>query len=241
MIEIYAVNLLRGLDTSTFDQLLSLLPLAKQKKINRFYNFEDAQRGLLGDLLIRYIIRKKGIAKHHEIQFETNDYGKPYLLNAPNFEFNLSHSEDWVVCAIDTTPIGIDVEIIKSIDLESANQFFTTKERNYVFSLPDLQVFRFFDIWTLKESYIKTVGLGLSLPLDSFSIVLNTTNQTIEVETEDSDETTFRFKQYSIDPNYKLAICAHHNHFPSEVIKIDLAELVENIIVSFKKDFDRIG
>lgn len=225
MCEIYGVNLSKSLDSSTFQLLLQLLSLEKQKKINKFLHFEDAQRGLVADLLIRYIIAKKGMT-NGECQFKINGFGKPFLMNFPNFEFNLSHSEEWVVCAIDTAPVGIDVEAIKPIDLQVANHFFTEKECHYIFSSANLQESRFYEVWTLKESYIKAVGQGLTIPLHSFSIVHTNSSYQLELESGNLDDHSFYFKQMALDPHYKLAICTQNNHLPSNVTHIHLQDLV---------------
>ncbi|MDW7614149.1 4'-phosphopantetheinyl transferase superfamily protein [Peribacillus simplex] len=226
MCEIYGVNLSNSIDSSTFQLLLQLLPFRKAEKINKFLHFEDAQRGLVADLLIRFIIAKKGMT-NGECQFNINAFGKPFLKNFPKFEFNLSHSEEWVVCAIDTAPVGIDVEAIKPIDLQVANHFFTEKECHYISSSPELQESRFYEVWTLKESYIKAVGQGLTIPLNSFSIVHTNSSYQLELESGNFlDDQTFYFKQMALDPHYKLAICTQNNNFPFTVTHVPLQDLV---------------
>ncbi|CAH0269255.1 4'-phosphopantetheinyl transferase superfamily protein [Peribacillus sp. Bi134] len=227
--EIFAVNLLNPLCFSTYEQLLRLLPLEKQSKLRQFKRFEDSMRGIVAEMLIRSIIKKKNVRNDYKYNFATNTYGKPYLSDVENFKFNLSHSEDWVVCAVDGNQIGIDIEKEKLIDIQIACQFFTKRECDYIFSLKDQQRSRFFDIWTLKESYIKAVGLGLSIPLNSFSIIMDSNNSTIGIKSECND-TSFYFKQYSIDSFYKLAVCARHDHFPSEIKQMNLEDLVSEII-----------
>ncbi|MBK3493954.1 4'-phosphopantetheinyl transferase superfamily protein [Viridibacillus sp. YIM B01967] len=193
MIEIFAVNIFNTFNFSTYEQLLKILPLKKRNKLKKFNIFEDSMRGLVAGILIRNIIKQKKIRNNNQFEFTTNTYGKTFLSDVQNFKFNLSHSEDWVVCAIDGNQIGIDVEMEKLIDPQIAHQFFTKKECDYIFSLVDYQVPRFFEIWTLKESYIKAVGLGLSLPLNSFSIILDTNENTHMIESE-SHDTSFYFK-----------------------------------------------
>lgn len=229
MMEIFAVNLLEPLCYSNYEHLLRLLPLDKQSKLRQYKRFEDSMRGLVAEMLIRNIIKQKNLRNDYQYNFATNTFGKPYLPDVENFKFNLSHSEDWVVCAVDENQIGIDIEKEKVLDLQIAYQFFTKKECDYIFSLKNHQLPRFFEIWTLKESYIKAVGLGLTIPLNSFSIILDSNDSSIGFESE-SNDTAFYFKKYTIDSLYQLAVCARDNHFPSEIKQMNVDDLLSEII-----------
>ena len=53
------------------------------------------------------------------LKFEKNQYGKPYLSEHPDFYFNISHSGEYVLCAIDNNPIGVDIEeVVRAIEYE---------------------------------------------------------------------------------------------------------------------------
>lgn len=69
--------------------------------------------------------------------------------------------------------IGADVEWIRPelAAFEIAERFFAPAEVPALVSLEGAARIRaFFARWTRKEAYIKAVGLGLSLDLDSFAI-----------------------------------------------------------------------
>lgn len=55
-------------------------------------------------------------------------YGKPFLLNSPHIHYNVSHTGDYVFCALADEPVRIDVELIKSVDLKIAKRFFAVDE-----------------------------------------------------------------------------------------------------------------
>src|SRR5689334_19467743 len=120
MIEVYIVRIPNKIETRLFKQLLGYVSNEKRKKIENFKRKEDSYRGLIADLLVRSLIIRKYSISNEEIEFKNNLYGKPYLHNVSNFEFNVSHSGDWVVCAVDKFSIGIDVELIKPIEFEIA-------------------------------------------------------------------------------------------------------------------------
>lgn len=135
---------------------------------------QDSLRCLFGALLSRYAICKISNYKNDELKFDVNSYNKPFIIKPNNLCFNISHSGKWVVCAVSNNPVGIDVEYIKSIDFDIAKTFFTKEEYINLMN-QDIKTKKYFYLmWTLKESYVKADGRGLSLPLNSFSINIKT-------------------------------------------------------------------
>jgi phosphopantetheine--protein transferase-like protein len=107
-----------------------------------------------------------------DIEISVDEYGKPYLIGHPDFHFNISHAGRYAVCAFSDTPIGIDVEIIASVDMKIAERFFARREKEYIFSQPSESARRvaFHRVWTMKEAYIKREGRGLGISLPSFDV-----------------------------------------------------------------------
>ena len=229
MIEVYAVKITKQIEKSVFNRCLAYLHKDKQVKIMKFYKYEDAQRSLISDILIRTLICEKTQISNKDIIFDTNEYGKPFLKKFSNFKFNISHSCEWIVCAIYNHSVGIDIEKIAPIDFDVAKQFYSKTEYNALLSKdPGEAISFFYDIWTLKESYIKAAGKGLSIPLDSFSISIN--DDTIDLITENPFKNCF-FKQYNIDNNYKMAVCSSINNFCNEIKYKNIEQLLEGIAV----------
>lgn len=175
MPDTYIVRLTDNL-TQMYAALKQLVSLGKRQKLNKDINKIDAYRGLIGDVLARYAINKKTGIEMRDIDFGYNDFGKPHILNYPGIYHNISHAGNFVVCAIDDFPIGIDVEEINSFEEGIINRFFSACEKEYVLNaLEKTKGYRFYKIWTMKESYIKRDGRGLSLPLTAID-VLNMSN-----------------------------------------------------------------
>ena len=139
MIEIYAIKEIQKIETMKFEKLL-----LNKERSNRIIKWEIARRSLIADILIRTIICKKLKIEAKLISISRNKYGKPYLCNNKAFHFNISHSGDWIVCTIDESTIGIDIEMIKSIDLDIAKYFFSIKEQKFLLMKKNQKDFRFF-------------------------------------------------------------------------------------------------
>ncbi len=94
----------------------------------------------------------------------------------PDLRFNLSHSHDCALLALaQGREVGVDIEYARPLEDADliATQFFSQAERDALFALPPEQKqAAFYRCWSRKEGVIKALGLGLSMPLDSFDVTL---------------------------------------------------------------------
>lgn len=224
---IYSVKLPNTLSNDEFHHYLNEISIKKQKKIRRYIRRENAIRTLFGELLIRTIIDREKVTTNNLFSFSYNEYGKPYIQDVSNFHFNISHSGNWVVCATDNKPIGLDIELIKPINLEVAKRFFTAEEYEYIINQPpDNQLSCFYDFWTLKEAYIKAIGKGLLVPLNSFSIKIKASKEFIL--SSDFLTNSFWLTQHEIDSDYKLSVCSAAPNTVSRIVQIPYTNLISN-------------
>jgi 4'-phosphopantetheinyl transferase len=198
----------------------------KRARILRYRRVEDRLRAFLGEVLVRvYAVETWGLVSD-EIMFHQTAHQKPYLLHHPECQFNISHSGEWVACAFHDVPIGLDIEQVRSTDLTIAEQFFSPSEVEYLRRQSEpKQLTSFFRLWTLKESYIKAKGEGLSIPLNSCSFDLH---QGIQL-TSCSDADQWAFQCYSVVPGYEIAACAPRlgARFPDTIQLISGHELLD--------------
>lgn len=114
-----------------------------------------------------------GIAPHR-VRIGTDEYGKPFLRDDPDLAFNLSHSNGLALLAtMRGGAIGCDIEW-RNPELACprvAEQLFAREEYEALAALPPEQwIAGFYNCWTRKEAYVKALGLGLSHPLDAFTV-----------------------------------------------------------------------
>lgn len=89
------------------------------------------------------------------------DHGKPYLTGGPFF--SISHTKGLVLCAIESQEVGVDAEYYgRRFSQRLRERAFTGRERLLAGQSP-VPNEAFTALWTLKESYMKFTGKGLSL------------------------------------------------------------------------------
>ncbi|MEI5908949.1 4'-phosphopantetheinyl transferase superfamily protein [Bacillus spongiae] len=221
--KIFAVNL-SDLDHSNVnDHLYSrIVSNDTLNRARKFRNRKDTLRTMVGELLINYLYEKvEGYGTIPVIR--RNQYGKPYV-TSNNFLFNLSHSGNWVICIVDQTRVGIDIEQIKAIDYENLISMFHPVEMEQMEYAENKQDF-FYSLWTVKESVLKNIGKGLSLSLKSFHTKFS--NEDIQVKFENPLSENLYVKTYDFDYRYKLAACALHNDFPNHITYINIAKIIQ--------------
>lgn len=230
MIDFYALklNFEEEIQPQVIDKLLESVSPDKKERLRRFYRKEDMLRGLFADLLSRDMIRQKTGLNNEEISFATNEYGKPFLKDSEDIQFNLSHSGEWVVGAIDKKQVGVDVERVQEIDLDISRNYFSPDEHEDLMSKPDKYDY-FFTLWSLKESYIKILGKGLSHPLNAFSIKFIDPEHII-IKVGDKQIGDVFFRQYEVDKNYKTAVCATHEQLPDHVNLVTTEDLIKKFL-----------
>ena len=156
-----------------------------------------------------------------EIIVERDQLNKPFLPGADIF-FNVSHSADKVVCAVDTAPLGVDLEKIRPLTEMNGivTRYFSVGEKLIMASCPERdRLSCFFALWTLKESFVKAVGKGLFIPLDSFSVRI--TGDGSAFLEDHPEESKWTLHSYSVGIHYRLALCVASSELPGDVQQLE--------------------
>lgn len=150
-------------DDSTFDVCLGQVSSYRREKVMRYRFRRDRNLSLGAGLLLDALLCRYYGLREKQMEYETNEYGKPSLKGFPDIHFSLSHGGDYAVCAVGAVPLGIDIEPVRPFDREVAACFMSAEELSFLSSLPPSeQAETFIRLWTLKESYLKATGSGLS-------------------------------------------------------------------------------
>ncbi|UUL82299.1 4'-phosphopantetheinyl transferase family protein [Sphingomonas qomolangmaensis] len=157
--------------------LLAMLSPAELAAAGRFrhrpsHDSYVVTRGVLRQLLARYLGEAPAA-----VEITSQERGKP-VVRGP-LRFNVSHSGEFALLGFARDcDVGVDIEAVRAAPdwLAIARRFFAADEADALAATADAQrETAFFRCWTRKEAFVKATGLGLSAPLDSFSVSLDAT------------------------------------------------------------------
>ncbi|KAI8998176.1 4'-phosphopantetheinyl transferase superfamily [Gaertneriomyces semiglobifer] len=217
-----------------FKGLLELLPAEEQARIRRFHFLVDAKRSCIGQILARLALNRfLPDIQLKDLDIRRTEHGKPYLASTHKVQplFNISHHGDWVVVvAANVSALGVDVSRAELPANETVAQFFdmfksyfTEKEWEYIQSGSPVGVgrdldrlHRFHQLWCLKESYVKSIGIGLGLDLLRLSFDLGQAigseirhavkyDVSLQLDGNLVDEVSFQLSY--LDSTHPVAVC----------------------------------
>jgi 4'-phosphopantetheinyl transferase len=214
-----------------------LLPPDEAARHNRYLVPGAAATFLAARILLRSVLSQYAALPPAEWRFETNAFGRPYIANvdAPSgLSFNLSHKPGCITCLIGAgRELGVDVEDCaagRTNFLEIAGRFFSASEADALRDLPDaLCRRRFYELWTLKESYIKARGIGLSLGLSRFSFSIEGDRAAVRfAEGLDDRAETWDFRLFRPDERHVIATSIRRTAAPVVIDVTDAAQLLDS-------------
>ena len=220
-LRVYIVDTLDKSFTDNREALASSLSAYRRNKLSRFSMTEadkDARHmkatnydlclaaGLVTDIgLNSYGLREK------DMKYGVTAHGKPVFLNHPDIKFNISHSGHYAVAAFsEEFDPGIDIERCSRISNRIIYSFFSTGERELILSQPTeaAQSLMFGRIWTVREAFMKSTGLGFAAGREGYEAVLKDGRLAINQTLCDGE-----FGTYEMNPvgEYCISVVAGRN------------------------------
>lgn len=174
------------------EALFETLCPARRAAAARYRLPEDRLRALAGGLLMRAVLGTDDVL--------IAPGGKPHLPGGP--EFSLSHSGDYAVLATSETPVGVDIERVRTENFDGLARVAFHPAERAALVCSNHPMDTFFALWTLKESYMKADGRGFAMGGKSFCIRLLGDSACLP-----SDE-SIRFFRFFDFPGYALSVCS---------------------------------
>ena len=229
----------RATNAAHYDRHLTMLSSEERLRCDRFHFDRDRQDYANAHDLLRRALSRYDTTSPELWQFEAPRGAKPFLTagssggeTCTGLDFNLSHTQGLVACVVGRgTTVGIDVERIDRLwdAMNLAPRFFSPAEVADLHACGEAaRMRRFIELWTLKESFIKAIGRGLSQPLDSFSFSLSENGAIGFLPPPEFAARRWHFAQYDVTPYAVLAIAADVDRAPTFLVQsMDSDRIVE--------------
>ncbi|WP_426427631.1 4'-phosphopantetheinyl transferase family protein [Staphylococcus equorum] len=206
--KLYLINVSELNYEAIQNRFLNRIKGDKRNRIHKLHVENDKVLTLISELLLYYALIKDYGFSSKELIFEKNEYGKPYLLKSQNVHFNLSHSNEWVACFINDSPVGVDIEQTDDIDNKLLYDITHANERAMMSNNKE----NFFSLWCLKESYTKFIGKGLYFDVKQLFFDFNIKHNIKLIY--NNEIITNHFLLLDVIENYKLAVCCENIVIP---------------------------
>ncbi len=191
---------------------LAVLSPGERLRYERFVFEDDGRDYALAHGLLRQVLSLYDRRPASSWCFDSVDGRKPVVAGRDRcpVSFNLSHTRGCVACAVAAgVPVGVDVERIDQATstLEAAARYFSPCEVAHLGSLPDsIGPTRFVELWTLKEAYLKAIGMGLAHPLDTFGFDVAHPPALRFEPPPHTDATQWHFALFAVGPDRRAAV-----------------------------------
>lgn len=173
MINIFFTSFTDPLENGFFSDYLSLLSSELQERNSRFIRWQDKHLHLFGKLLFIEALKTHGVETDIWNYVEYNSCKRPYL-TLHDIDFNISHSGNFVTCAIGKNiRLGIDIEENRNVNFKNFQNVMTPEQWDEI-NKASYPIKEFYKYWTIKESVIKADGRGFLIPLDKLKVINNT-------------------------------------------------------------------
>lgn len=167
---------------------------------------------LTGEALVRYVLNKYWHIAPFSYRILRQEKGKPYLEGVSDLFFNISHSGDYLVCAFSDRVVGIDIEKRQKARMEVASRFFHPLEIEQLKSVSVERKDRlFYDFWSVKESFLKYTGTGLTRPLNSFQVTFEERGIFLH---EGDKKLPLEVRECPVDHRYSCFVCGRQKEPP---------------------------
>ena len=164
---LYIIDKLELPGNDCFENLNSLLSVQRYQKVQRLRSNSGRDASAAAYLLLRFaLFEVYGI--NEPVEFELAAKGKPTLKVYPDIHFNLSHSQGVAACVVADFEVGVDVQNVRKVSGKTAKRVLTKEEYEVLLTTNNPDDY-FCKIWTIKESYVKMTGQGITAELGEIS------------------------------------------------------------------------
>jgi 4'-phosphopantetheinyl transferase len=202
---VYRINLTDAMPW--LSQLRDLLTWDEIERALRYRRADDELRFSCTRALLRLLLARYTHNLPRQIQFIAGTHRKPALEGPTDWQFNVSHSGNWLLIAIGRDQVGVDLEWINPNFLfgDVLELSFSRAEQLHIESDADARL-GFYRLWTRKEALVKATGKGMDDEFDRIPSLTGTHHTTSQVM---GQEGSWLVISFSVADDY-LAAIAHN-------------------------------
>ncbi len=205
MTAIYAVCCLPLQQQEALNAALCRLSDRRQQKTLRLLSAQKRAQSAAAGLLVTHLFDGEDVSY--------DKCGRPYIAQKPEQHISISHTGNWVFCAVADSPIGLDAQIITPCRPAVADRLFSLHERT-VATTDD----EFTRIWTCKEAFFKLRG---NVPIE----VLKTTDFSNYNDSLDPITQCY-YRCYRLENDIFVTVCSEqYNALPNCITEIALSDM----------------
>lgn len=239
------------------DLLLATTCIQPEEKLRlgKFVFNKDFKSSLIGRLMMRKFVSEACCIDYGELKFSRNEKGRPMVDNFDKFNisFNVSHQGDYTVLAgeLHNMHLGIDIVKLEYTGGKPLHEFFRIMTQNFsthewkqIYSSTDEkeQLSTFYRLWSLKESYVKAIGVGITVRLDEISFKLSSplskacyVNDT-KLFLRGQELTDWYFREILLDAQHCVAMATNKNVPEVMFMELNFGTLMENSKAFLEED-----
>lgn len=167
-ISIYIGNIQKINQENGTGEKANRIPIIRRQKMERQKNEADWKRSLMASYLLLAACDTYGVDISNYME---DSKGRPYLGQkdgSSTFFFSLSHSGNYAVCGCSSEcRVGIDIQRMRLISERMAKKLLCLSEYEGLPKEESARQSELLRYFTVKESYCKLLGLGLSYGLQN--------------------------------------------------------------------------
>ena len=224
MLRVYLLHTDELKDLAINEELFSA---QRREKIERIKHEDDRQLSRAVELLLIYGLKQIDPDIPLPLPIKEEESGN-LILETGSLYFNLSHSKEYAACAISDKPVGIDVECVKTRDVQHMEKILHPQEASILgfVTNPEEKKKFFYECWVTKESYLKNLGLGLSIRPAEFAV----NEDRLEAEPDVVEKHGLKQRyvhiykaqeiqnaDWKFDASYRLAVCTEQKEEDASV------------------------
>ncbi len=215
------------IDATTLQRCHDMLDAHEREKLGRFLRDSDRHHYLVSHALVRSVLSRYADTAPRDWRFSHGPHGRPEVISeqCPDLRFNLTHTAGLAACIVTLDDsCGIDAEQLheRGNPLGVAQRMFSETEVEQLKQREGRDFLEFFYArWTLREAYVKALGIGISFPTREMYFDVAGEKVTVKFNTTiDDSNDDWQFRLIRHNSTHIIALALHDSAGADKRIRV---------------------